>query len=85
MMDNPGEAENQDSVEHNLLQEHGRVLMDSFPLEVHDSEVDRQGSEDMVDMHAGREELLKGAKPENPIHARDRWFVDQQVALSLVQ
>jgi hypothetical protein len=79
-MDNLGEVENQASVDHNLLREHRWSLMDSSPLEVHNLEADRQHSEDMVDMQAGIEELLKGAKPENPIHARDRRFVDQQVA-----
>lgn len=36
----------------------------------------------MVDKQAGSEVLLRDAKPGTPIHVRDRWFVDQQVALA---
>src|SRR5947209_3572959 len=77
-MDNPGEVENQAFAQYNLLQGHRRALVDSSPLEA-----DMQDSADMVDKQAGSEALLRDTKPETLIHARDRQFVDQQVALIL--
>ncbi len=65
-MDNPGEVENQ------ILARHSRVQVDSFLPEVSNHGADKQDSAGMVDKQAGSEALLRDAKPETPIHARDR-------------
>ena len=80
--DNPGEVENQAPAVHNLLQGHSRLLVDSYLPGVYISEADRLDTAGMVDKRVGSEALLRDAKPGIPIHARDRWFVDQQVALA---
>ena len=74
--DNPGEMENQAPAVHNLL------LVGSYLPEVHIPGADRLDTAGMVDKQVGSEALLRDAKPGIPIHARDRWFVDQQVALA---
>jgi hypothetical protein len=74
---NPGMKDNPEAVESQALVGDNRVLVDSLLLEA-----DRQDSADMVDKQAGSEALLRDAKPVTPIHVRDRWFVDQQVALA---
>ena len=74
-MDTPGEVENRPLAAYSLLQGRSSELEDnSQPA------AGRQDSAGMVGKQAGSEALLKDGKPALPIRARDKQFVDQQVA-----